>query len=124
MANIVVVEDEAIVRNIMRRALARDQHIVREAATGSEAMRICQEDGIDLLICDIGLPETNGYEIALKCRQSCPDCGVILMSGHLPDELERRKVPGDVEYLQKPFTPQQLLAAVNAILAGERSRGG
>ena len=116
MATVVVIEDEAIVRTVIRRVLARDNHVVREVATGGEAIGICKQDGIDLLICDIGLPEINGYEVALQCRGSCPDCGVILMSGHLPDELERRRIPGDIEYLQKPFTPQQLVDAVNEAL--------
>jgi CheY-like chemotaxis protein len=116
MAHVVVIEDEPAVRGIIRRVLARDNHSVREVATGGEAIRICEQDGIDLLICDIGLPEVNGYEVARHCRISCPECGVVLISGHLPDELERRKVPGDVEYLQKPFAPQQLIEAVNAAL--------
>ena len=117
MANVVVIEDEEMVRTIIRRVLARDNHNVREVATGGAAVAICKEDGIDLLICDIGLPEINGYEVAMHCRGTCPDCGVILMSGYLPDELERRRIPGDVEYLQKPFAPQQLIEAVNAALA-------
>src|SRR5688572_26057175 len=116
MANVVVIEDEPAVRTVIRRVLVRDNHAVREVASGSEAIRICERDGIDLLICDIGLPEMNGYEVAKHCRATCPDCGVLLISGHLPDELERRKVPGDVEYLQKPFAPQQLIQAVNAAL--------
>lgn len=116
MANVVVIEDEPAVRSIIRRVLARDNHNVREVGTGREAMQICETDGIDLLICDIGLPEMNGYEVAKHCRASCPECGVVLISGHLPDELERRKVPGDVEYLQKPFAPQQLIEVVNKTL--------
>src|SRR5688572_3577275 len=103
MANVVVLEDEPAVRSVIRRVLARDNHEVHEVGTGSEAIRFCERDGIDLLICDIGLPEINGYEVAKNCRAICPDCGVLLISGHLPDELERRNVPGDVEYLQKPF---------------------
>ena len=124
MANVVVIEDEEMVRTIIRRVLARDNHTVREVATGGAAIAICREDGIDLLICDIGLPEINGYEVAMQCRGTCPDCGVILMSGYLPDELERRRIPGDVEYLQKPFAPQQLIEAVNAALAADGKRKG
>ena len=116
MAHVVVIEDDAAVRTVIRRVLARDNHKVREVTSGIEAMRVCDQDGIDLLICDIGLPEVNGYEVAKHCRVSCPECGVLLISGHLPDELERRKVPGDVEYLQKPFGPQQLIEAVNTAL--------
>ena len=120
MANVVVIEDEASVRRIIRRVLDRESHNVREVATGSEAIRICKQDGIDLLICDIGLPEINGYEVALQCRGTCPDCGVILMSGHLPDELERRRIPEDIKYLQKPFSPADLMQAVNAALTNSK----
>lgn len=116
MAHVVVIEDEPSVRSIIRRVLIRANHEVREVASGSEAIRICETGGIDLLICDIGLPEINGYEVALRCRHSCPQCAIILISGHLPDELQRRRVPGDVEYLQKPFAPQQLLDLVNTVL--------
>jgi CheY-like chemotaxis protein len=116
MAHVVVIEDEPSVRSIIRRVLTRANHEVREVGSGSEAIRICETDRIDLLICDIGLPEITGYEVAIRCRRFCPQCGIILISGHLPDELERRRVPGDVEYLQKPFGPQQLLDLVNAVL--------
>jgi CheY-like chemotaxis protein len=123
MAHVVVIEDEPAVRTVIRRVLTRDHHTVREVASGGEAVRICEQDGIDLLICDIGLPEMSGYQVAMHCRHSCPQCGVVLISGDLPDELERRKVPGDVQYLQKPFGPQQLAEVVNVALRDqERSR--
>jgi two-component system phosphate regulon response regulator PhoB len=123
MAHVVVIEDEPAVRRIIQRVLARDHHTVREAASGGEAVRICQQDGIDLLICDIGIPEMSGYQVARHCRISCPQCGVVLISGDLPDEVERSKVPGDVQYLQKPFAPQQLVEAVNVALGDHRRSG-
>jgi CheY-like chemotaxis protein len=123
MAHVVVIEDEPAIRGIIRRVLARDHHTVREVTSGGEAMRICEQDGIDLLICDIRLPEMSGYQVAMQCRISCPQCGVVLISGDLPDELERSKVPGDVLYLQKPFAPQQLVDAVHVAL-GDPERSG
>lgn len=124
MAHVVVIEDEPAVRGIIRRVLARNHHTVREVASGGEAVRICEQHGIDLLICDIGLPEMNGYQVAMHCRTSCPHCGVVLISGDLPDEMERRKVPGgDVQYLQKPFAPQQLVEAVNVALRDQEQSG-
>jgi CheY-like chemotaxis protein len=123
MARVVVIEDEPAVRGIIRRVLARDHHTIREVTSGGEAVRICKQDGIDLLICDIGLPEMNGYQVAKHCRVSCPQCGVVLISGDLPDEVERGQLPGDVLYLQKPFAPNELVEAVNVALSDHKRSG-
>jgi PAS domain S-box-containing protein len=111
---ILVVEDEEMVRRMAERTLRRAGYQVRVAANGQEAIRICREstDPIDLLLTDVVMPGMNGRELARLLRQERPDLLVLLMSGYTHLQLQLEREAGEISFLQKPFTVDQLLARV------------
>ena len=93
-------------------------HVVLEADGPARAIELLREHGcgIDLLITDLILPGTSGRELARTAQQRCPRMKVLYMSGH-----EAHADP-DMEFIEKPFRSEDLLAKVRAML-GERVDG-
>ena len=116
---ILVVEDEAPVRSLVSRVLARDGYSVLQAATGEEALeRIRTFDGpIDLVLTDVVMPGMDGRELATAVAGRRPDARIVLMSGY-SDELPRIEIDvGNFRILDKPFTPAELTRTVQEVLA-------
>ena len=98
------------VRRVVRRDLLALGYTVLEADNGAEALRLLERtDGIALLLSDVVMPGgVDGREVARVARQSGRARSVVLMSGYAPGELRVAGVP----LLTKPFTPAQLLDAI------------
>ncbi|MDM0043078.1 PAS-domain containing protein [Variovorax dokdonensis] len=107
-----LVDDDTQVRRVVRRDLLTLGYSVLEADNGAEALRLLERtDGIALLLSDIMMPGgVDGREVARAAREAGRARAVVLMSGFAPGEL---RVPG-VPVLVKPFTPTQLLQAIEA----------
>jgi CheY-like chemotaxis protein len=120
-ARILVVEDEEVVRNLVRSALERRGHVVTVANDGLEALRLCEEveREIDLLLTDVVMPQLNGAELAERVAVLRPELRVIFMSGYTRGTIDERGLlqPGRA-FLQKPFTVAELLQTVARMLAG------
>jgi CheY-like chemotaxis protein len=116
---ILVVEDEAPVRVVVRRMLERLGYTVREAADGAQALAFVEASAerIDLLLTDVIMPEMHGRALAERLMTSEPGIRVLYMSGYTDDDILRRGLtqPGTV-LLQKPFTPEELARAVREVL--------
>jgi PAS domain S-box-containing protein len=117
---ILVVEDEAPLRQIMRRSLEGAGYQVVEVASGEEALQQVQQQGADsisLVLCDVMLPGTSGRELAERIRALRPGLPVLYVSGYTDGEIERRGLlePG-AAFLQKPFTPEALVQALQRTL--------
>jgi CheY-like chemotaxis protein len=112
MAVVLVVEDDAAVRSIVVRALERAGHQVI-ADSGETPVKQFRFAGIDVLLCDIGLPGVSGYQLADACKATNHDCQIVFMSGHSAEELQRRGVPPDTVLLQKPVSVNELTNAVH-----------
>ncbi|HEX6434305.1 MAG TPA: response regulator, partial [Gemmatimonadales bacterium] len=125
---ILVVEDDPQVRSIARRALQEAGYAVYEAITGLAASNfIASHPGmIDLVVSDVVMPGVNGRELADLLRVTNPDLPILFMSGYPGTDIERRGLKVDqATFLAKPFTPEELVAAVTAVLArrsGSRMR--
>jgi two-component system cell cycle sensor histidine kinase/response regulator CckA len=119
---ILVVEDEAPVRVVVRRMLERLGYTVREAADGAQALCFVEASAerIDLLLTDVIMPEMHGRALAERLMTSEPGIRVLYMSGYTDDDILRRGLtqPGTV-LLQKPFTPEELARAVREVLDGQ-----
>jgi len=117
--SILVVEDEQLVRTILRETLEELGYHVLEAATEAEAMAIArtEETKIDLLLTDVMLPDRNGRALALSVRAVRPELPVIYMSGYTDNAIADQHVlePG-VKFLEKPVPTTVLLHAVRAAL--------
>jgi PAS domain S-box-containing protein len=121
-ANVLVVEDDPLVRAVVARELAAQGYRVAEAPDGQAALeRLAQtRDPFDVLITDLAMPHMDGRELAARAARVRPNLQVLFMSGH-PDEATRRAlIEGDQSYLQKPFTAEELLARLEEVLGRVR----
>ena len=114
---ILVVDDEARMRKLVKDFLTRENYIVKEAADGEEAIDIFFEDNdIDLVILEVMMPKMDGWEVCKEIRQFSKVPIIMLTAkGEESDELLGFDLGVD-EYISKPFSPKILVARVNAIL--------
>lgn len=120
---ILVIEDEAAVREFVQLVLERHGHRVLAAASGDEAEVLFDRygDEIDLVLTDIILPGASGPEITLRFLDRRKDLPVLYMSGYTDAELERHGVrSSDRSFLQKPFSIEALLELVHTTLQATR----
>jgi two-component system, cell cycle sensor histidine kinase and response regulator CckA len=116
LATILLVEDEDGVRTLIRRVLEQRNYQVFEAATEEAANEIAHsEKTLDLLITDLELAKGDGRRLAQKCRQTRPGLRVLYISGYLQDSTKDSEGAG-LSTLQKPFSPNSLLLAVQELL--------
>ncbi len=116
---VLVVEDDPEVRGNMVRTLAREGFQVTEAADGDEALTlIAEQAGFSLLCIDGVMPGIATREVIERARQRWPSMRVLLCSGYVHEDLLRRGVAaGHYAFLQKPFSPQDLLSLVRGLVA-------
>lgn len=118
---ILLVEDEEPVRRGACRILSRAGYTVLEARHGAEALEIVGrwEHEIDLVVTDVVMPVLGGRELVTQLERLQPQVPVIYMSGYIDDTVGRTEdiVSSTALFLQKPFSPQNLLAAVQDALA-------
>jgi two-component system cell cycle sensor histidine kinase/response regulator CckA len=116
---VLVVEDEPAVRALAAHALTNRGYRVLQAENGEAALRLAREQagGIQLLVTDVIMPGMNGAVLAAALRQVCPGTPVLFVSGHADSVIAPGGVPDPaVEYLSKPFTPEQFAARVRDVI--------
>jgi len=109
---VLVVDDEALVRDVTAEFLRELGHEVLEAANGQAALELlnANHDRIDLAIVDFAMPGMNGVDLAIAARTQRPKLPVILLSGY----YDLDAVPTDLSIVHKPFTDAGLLEAISA----------
>ena len=118
---ILLVEDEAGIRALVRKILRREHYSVLEAGSAEEAMSMAAAapGRIDLLLTDVRLPSASGRELAEKIRETRDDLKVLYISGYTDDDAVRSgELPPGSKFLQKPFTLGALVGKVKESLAG------
>ena len=126
MAKVLVVDDSLSVRKVVERALLGRQMEVVCAATGSEALERIERDEPDVVVCDVVMPDKDGYEICefVKRHPRLGRTPVLLMSGIVNDEVrERAARVNSADVLSKPFAADDLLRKLDALLAIEKGPG-
>jgi CheY-like chemotaxis protein len=116
---VLLVEDQAALRSVMRRLLESVGFDVVEAADPAEALSVARSSAapIRLLVTDVVMPRMNGRELAEQIASERPDVKVLYVSGYPADDLVRRGAnEGTVALLRKPFTSLQLARAVRDVL--------
>src|SRR5439155_3549206 len=121
---ILVVEDEADVRNIVRRQLESLGHRVLVAEAATEALLLVQGGAPDVLLTDVVLASgMNGIELANAARHARPGLPVVFMSGYTAvPEAQQRMRDTSAPLLSKPFTTPQLARAIDAVCAAAGDR--
>lgn len=113
MATILVVDDQDLVRDVVRIALEEAGHRVLVAASPSQALELVRhEHDIDMFLVDVVMPEMDAFELAGRLSAGLPDVKVLYTSGYTDAREEGH-------FIQKPFSPSQLVATVESILAEE-----
>jgi CheY-like chemotaxis protein len=116
---ILLAEDENAIRKLARRVLERAGYSVVEAGSAEEALEIASvhAEPFALLLTDLMLPGMNGTSLAAALQTRQPDLPVICMSGYTQDTIPHTGATSvEFRFLEKPFTPTSLLAAVSALL--------
>ncbi len=119
---VLLVEDDASVRQVASRILRSRGYTVLEARQPSEARALCAEHGnrVDLVLTDVIMPECTGPQLARELTLAYPDLRVLYMSGYPGGAAKRAgSLDPDVPYIEKPFSPALLLEVVRKTLAGE-----
>jgi len=122
---VLIVDDDGRVRALMTRLLGQAGFVTREAATGEEALAAAREQKPRLVLLEISLPGLSGYEVLRELRDSFGEgLPVAFVTGVRTDHLDRVAglLLGADDYLVKPFSPDEFLARVRALL--RRSRPG
>jgi two-component system, cell cycle sensor histidine kinase and response regulator CckA len=110
---VLVVDDQDLVRDVIKLALESAGYRVLEAATPSAALALAREEGaaFDLLVTDVVMPEMDAFELAGRITCAQPGVRVLYTSGYTDAAAEG-------PFIQKPFTPSQLIEKVRVVIAG------
>ncbi|MBF8284815.1 MAG: two component transcriptional regulator, winged helix family [Anaerolineales bacterium] len=114
--SILVVDDEDTIREVIRRYLERDGFAVREAADGYAALEAIQDGPPDLIVLDLMLPGVDGLSITQQIRERHRIPIIMLTAkGETSDRIRGLDLGAD-DYMSKPFSPQELVSRVKAVL--------
>ncbi len=116
---VLVVDDEEIVRTVLKTHLVKWGYRVTEASDGEEAIRQMVKDHFDLLICDILMPKKNGWEVLqeVKSNPKTKDIPVIVLTAKNEDpDMFKGYGLGANYYMTKPFTKAQLQHGIELML--------
>jgi len=116
---VLVVEDENLVRKLMRTILESRGYFVLDAPGGEEAFHVCRrhKGPIHVLITDVVMPKMKGPEVADRLRSMYPEMKVLYVSGYTADMIDQHGVlESGTHFIQKPFAPVDLLNRVRELL--------
>jgi DNA-binding response OmpR family regulator len=120
MARILVIDDEAVIRDLLLKILEREGYETITATDGKDGIRIFRENPTDLIITDLIMPEKEGIETIMELRRDFKDVKVIAMSGGGKVDPETylhiAKTIGAIGTIAKPFDLKELLKTVQEFL--------
>jgi CheY-like chemotaxis protein len=122
-AKILCVDDESIILDSFRKILVLDGYYVDTVETGQEALSLVQKNHYDFLFTDLKMPEMDGVDVAKSVKHLRPDIDVIIITGYATVEsaVDVMKF-GAMDYVQKPFTEDELLAFTKKSLIKRQDR--
>ena len=116
MYHILVVDDEARIRSIIRKYAEFEGHTVTEAGDGMEAVRLARQGAYDIIILDIMMPELDGFSACREIRKTSGTPIIMLSArGEEYDKINGFESGAD-DYVVKPFSPRELLLRVEAVM--------
>lgn len=120
MKRILLIEDDADFRGVLRTSLEMNGFEVIQAADGEEGIQVFSKQGADLVLCDLFMPHKDGLEMIRELRRTFPGVKIIAMSGGAFEGkmnlLSVAKLMGADGLLQKPFDQPTLLATIQTVL--------
>jgi DNA-binding response OmpR family regulator len=115
---VLVVDDDAITRMLVKLLLEREKFEVLEAANGRDGVEIAKRERPDLMLVDLNMPEMDGYQAITNLRKdlSLATLPIVVLTSEEGPGIERRVLElGADDYMLKPFDPDVLLSRVNAV---------
>jgi len=117
MAKLLIVDDEEKIRYVVREYAQFSGHTVVEAGDGMAAVDLCRKESFDLIVMDIMMPRFDGLSAVKEIRKFCRTPVIVLSArGEEHDKLFGFELGID-DYVVKPFSPKELMARINAVLA-------
>jgi DNA-binding NtrC family response regulator len=108
---VLVIDDEAVVANSIRRTLTRRGFMVEEAFSGNDALNRILNDMYDLVLLDMKMPDANGLELLPTIKKHRPNLPVVMVTGYASIDTAVEAIRrGASDYMAKPFTPDELYA--------------
>ncbi len=116
MYKILIVDDEEMIRRLIAKYAVFEGHTIDEAANGMEAVEKCRANQYDIIICDIMMPELDGFSACREIRRFS-DIPIIMLSarGEEYDKINGFGLGID-DYVVKPFSPKELMMRIDAIM--------
>jgi DNA-binding NtrC family response regulator len=114
---ILIIDDEEIVSTSCRRILEPVGYSVETAPSGTEGLKLLSRRHFDLVLTDLKMPDMDGVEVLIKIKEKWPDTEVVIMTGYgtVKTAVKAMKI-GVFDYIEKPFTPEDLDALVSRAL--------
>ncbi len=114
---ILVIDDEASIRQVLKIHLRAAGYVVEAASTAAEGLAVVSKE-CDLILCDLKLPDMEGAEVIGMLKERFPELPVVVVSGFIdPEVVDEAMARGVFEYLMKPFMKEDLLDVINRALA-------
>ncbi|MBN1355447.1 response regulator [bacterium] len=122
MTNILIVDDDRLIREMLLSMMEVEEYEVTAASNGNEAIRRLRQCPADLVITDLAMPERDGFEIIREVRLHYPETRIIAISGNSSpsrtEGLSRAEALGADRTIAKPFSSVALLQMVRELLGG------
>ncbi len=116
-ATALIVDDEPLARQTFSEWLRQSNCRVFEAESGRQALDIIRVEDLDIVVCDVMMPEMNGIELLRRSKAVKADLPFIMISGHLPRSTAKNVMKlGASDYLPKPFSPDVFTQRVHRIV--------
>ena len=124
MARILLIDDDELLRGVLAKALGYAGHEIIQAADGLQGMDLFHATQVDLVVTDLIMPVQEGVETILRLRRDNPKIPIIAISGGVTNSKLYLDMAGKIgarRILPKPFTPQELIAVIDEVLANSAS---
>ena len=116
---VLIVDDDPLIRDVVRAVLEDGSYELDEAATGEEALRVASDHPPDVVLLDVMMPGLDGYEVAkrIKGDAALRDVVVVMLTAKdAPEDRRRGMEAGADVYFTKPFSPLELLRTLSGVL--------
>ena len=125
MANILLIDDDHLLRGALSQSLVNAGHKVIEASDGLQGCELARSMPVDVVVTDLVMPVQEGVETILTLRRERPKLPIIAMSGGVTNSKLYLDIAGKIgarRMLPKPFTPKALISLIEQVLADEAQR--
>ncbi|MBI5076665.1 MAG: sigma-54-dependent Fis family transcriptional regulator [Nitrospirae bacterium] len=121
---ILVIDDEDIVRLSCSRSLVPEGYELKMAKNGPEGLKLLEEETFDLVLTDLKMPNMDGIEVLGTIKEKWPKTDVVIVTGYQTVETAVKAIKiGAFDYVEKPFTPDSLLATVANVFRTRKDKG-